>query len=152
LRRALAVWLALFATYAATMGLPALDGSRLDAQERAWLAGAQTIVDGGAGGLDAAPGVGFPLLLAPAYALGGEAGAQLLVAALAALGFALAVPWAQRVVPEPWATRAVLVAGLSPPALAHGASVHPEPVAGALLAGAALLALAVRERSRLRHA
>jgi hypothetical protein len=96
--------------------------------------------------------IGFPLLIAPAYALGGATAVQLLMAALAALAFALALPLARRVVPEPWATRSVLVVGLSPPALAYGAAVYPELVAGGVLVAAAGLAMEVRESSRLRHA
>ena len=51
-----------------------------------------------------ADGIGFPLLIAPAYALGGAIGVELLLAALAALAFVLAAPLARRLVPEPWAT------------------------------------------------
>jgi hypothetical protein len=64
----------------------------------------------------------------------------------------LAAALARRVVPEPWASGAVLVAGLSPPALAAATTVAPEPVAAALIAGASLCAVKVRESARLRHA
>jgi hypothetical protein len=87
--------------------------------------------------------VGFPLLLAPAYALGGATGVELLLAALGALGVALGYRLALRVVPDPWALGAALAVGLSPPFLAYGTAVYPELTAGAALAGAALLALAV---------
>jgi hypothetical protein len=56
------------------------------------------------------------------------------------------------VVPEPWASAGVLVAGLSPPALAAATTVSPEPIAAALLAGASLCAVKVRDRARLRYA
>jgi hypothetical protein len=94
-------------------------------------------------------GIGLPLLILPAY-LGGEAvdggaggafGVELFMAAIAALALALAYRLALHVVPDPWALGAAAVAGLSPPLLAYGSAVYPELVAGAALAGAALLAL-----------
>jgi hypothetical protein len=88
-------------------------------------------------------------VIAPAFALGGPVAVQLFVAGLAALGFVLAAVLARRLVPEPWATRGALLVAVSPPALAYGTAVYPELVAGAALAGAALLALRVRERPRL---
>ena len=97
-------------------------------------------------------GVGMPLAIAPAYALGGAELAELAIAALVALAFVLAAALARRVVPEPWASGTVLVAGLSPPALAAATTVAPEPVAAALIAGASLCAVKVREDARLRHA
>ena len=75
--------------------------------------------------------------------------AELLVAALFALGFVAAAAIARRLVPEPWATGAALVAGLSPPALVASTTIAPDAVAGTVIAGAALLALRVRERPRL---
>src|SRR3954470_2142262 len=65
---------------------------------------------------------------------------------IAALGFVLAARLARRIVPEPWASGGALLAGLSPPAIAHATAVHPEAVAGTALAGAALAARRVRER------
>jgi hypothetical protein len=97
-------------------------------------------------------GVGMPLAIAPAYALGGAELAELAIAALVALAFVLAAALARRVVPEPWASGTVLVAGLSPPALAAATTVAPEAVAAALIAGASLCAVKVREDARLRHA
>ena len=144
----------LFAAYAATLGVHAIGDARYAGPELDHLATAESIAEDS----DVEPeaerrrGVGFGLLLAPAHALGGDTGAEVLLAALAALTFAFAVPLARRVVPEPWATRSVLVVGLSPPALAYSANVHPELLAGGLLAAAALLALKVRDTSRLRHA
>jgi hypothetical protein len=91
-------------------------------------------------------GVGFPLLIAPAYALGGAHAVELFIAALAALAVALAYLIAVRVVPDPWALTATLAVGVSPPLLAYSATIHPEVAAGALLAGAALLALDAAER------
>ena len=75
-----------------------------------------------------------------------------LLAAVAALAFVLGAALARRVVPDPWATWAALLTGLSPPALAHATAVLPALTAGALLAGAALCALAVRERPLMRSA
>ena len=77
---------------------------------------------------------------------------MLALAAAAALAFVLAAALARRVVPDPWATWAALLAGLCPPALAHSTAVLPALTAGALLAGAALCALAVRERPLMRSA
>jgi hypothetical protein len=97
-------------------------------------------------------GIGFPVLVAPAYALGGAGLVTVFLAAVAALAFVLGAALARRVVPDPWATWAALLAGLSPPALAHSTAVLPALTAGALLAGAALCALAVRERPLMRSA
>ena len=97
-------------------------------------------------------GLGFPLLIAPAYSLGGAKLVTVLLAAVAALAFVLAAALARRVVPEPWATWAALLAGLSPPALAAATAVTPALLAGALLAAASLCALAVRERPLMRTA
>jgi hypothetical protein len=97
-------------------------------------------------------GIGFPLLIAPAYALGGDGLVVVLLAAVAALAFVLGARLARLVVPDPWATWAALLAGLSPPALAAATAVLPAMTAGALLAGAALCALAVRERPLMRYA
>ena len=97
-------------------------------------------------------GIGFPLLIAPAYALAGDSLVVVIVAAVGALAFVLAAALARRVVPEPWATWAALLVGLSPPVVAHSTAVLPVLAAGALLAGAALSALAVRERPLMRSA
>jgi hypothetical protein len=97
-------------------------------------------------------GIGFPLVIAPVYALGGAGLVVVFLAAVAALAFVLGAALARRVVPDPWATWAALLAGLSPPALASATAVLPALTAGALLAGAALCALAVRERPLLRSA
>ena len=105
-----------------------------------------------AGRLVEPQGIGFPLLIAPAYALGGAKLVEVLLAAIAALAFVLAAALARRVVPDPWATWAALLVGLSPPALAHATAVTPALTAGALLAGAVLCALVVRERPLMRRA
>jgi hypothetical protein len=97
-------------------------------------------------------GAGFAALIAPAYWLGGAEAVQLFLAAVAALAFVLGARLARRVVPEPWASGAALLVGLSPPALAQSTTVYPELVGGAMLAGAALAALHLRERPDLRSA
>ncbi len=89
---------------------------------------------------------GFPLLCAPAYALGGRLAVELWLAALAALGYVAAAWIARRIVPDPWATRGVLAVGLSPPAVVAATTIAPDAVAASALAGAAALALAARER------
>src|SRR6185295_12408710 len=68
--------------------------------------------------------------------------------ALAALGFVLGALIARRIVPEPYASAGAALAGLSAPAIAHGAAVYPEAAAGTLLAAATLCALTAYEGPR----
>ena len=178
--RLVALGALLFAVYAATLSISASPGEDFTAGEAHLLLGARSWVDDGdvdlanqyagrqwreftgrelepsgtlvLGRLREPQGVGMPLALSPAYALGGADAVELLIAALTALAFVLAAMLARRVVPEPWASAAVLVAGLSPPALAAATTVAPEPVGAALIAGATVCAVRVRERGRLRHA
>jgi hypothetical protein len=177
-RRAAALWLVLFAAYAATIGLPAFGTSQFGGDEPHYLLTAESIVSDHDidlrdefatrayrdwypyvlerhgrltnGQVNEPHGAGFALLIAPAYAVGGPLAVQLLLAAIAALAFVLAALLARWVVPEPWASGAALVCGLSPPALASATAVMPELTAGALLAGAALMALKARDRPRIR--
>jgi hypothetical protein len=179
-RRAAVLWLVIFAAFAATAGLPATPGHDLSEPEAQTLLVAESIVSDG--DLDlrdeygsrewrsfydgqlvprAGPrngrlldpiGIAFPLLIAPAYAVGGAIAVELFLAALAAVAFVLAAALARRIVPEPWASGAALVAALSPPALVASTTIAPDAVAGTALAGAALLALRVREQPRLRSA
>jgi hypothetical protein len=174
MRRTLALWLLLFAGYAATLGLSAFENSDYGGDEPHYLLAAESIVEDGnvdvldeyaeraytdfypyrlrrhghttEGRLNEPHGVGFPLFIAPAYALGGAKAVELFLAAIAALAVALAYRLALRVAPDPWALGAALAVGLSPPFLAYGSAVYPELTAGAALAGAALLALRLRER------
>jgi hypothetical protein len=179
-RRALIVWALLFAVYAGMLGIRATGASDYAGDEphhlliadsivadrdidltnqyrsRAyadWYAG--TLVPRGSatdGRIDEPYAPGFALLIAPAYALGGPVAVELFLAAVAALAFALAVGIARRLVPEPYATAAAVVAGLSPPALAYATAVSPELTAAALLTGACSVALRVRDRPRMRTA
>jgi hypothetical protein len=96
-------------------------------------------------------GVGYAVSIAPAYAIGGARAVQWQMLALLALAFVLAAALARRMVPEPWATAGAALVGLSPPALAASTTVTPGVPAAVLLAAAALCALAVRERPRLRY-
>jgi hypothetical protein len=174
MRRTLALWLLLFAAYAATLGFSAFGASEYGGDEPHYLLAAASIVEDGdvdvldeyagrayaefypyelhrhgratEGRLNEPHGVGFPLLIAPAYAIGGVKGVELFLAAIAALAVALAYRLALRVAPDPWALGAAVAVGLSPPFLAYGSAVYPELAAGAALAGAALLALRVRQR------
>ena len=127
-------WL-LFAVYAATLGVDASPGLALGPARAHYLLTAESIVsdgdvdlrdeyrarawrafgrgplrpDGGrrpTAGSTSPTAPGFPLLIAPAYALGGATLVELFLAALAALGFVLAAALARRLVPEPWATGA----------------------------------------------
>lgn len=178
MRRAAAVLLLCFAAYASTLGLHSFGVSDYGGDEPHYLLTAESLLRDGDvdlldeyrtraydafypyeldpdgqltnGRLNEPHGIGFPLLIAPAYALGGSKGVELLLAAIAALAVALGYLLALRVVPDPWALGAALAVGLSPPFMAYGSAVYPELAAGAALAGAALLALRLRERpSRL---
>src|SRR5215207_9992781 len=174
MRRTFALWLLLFAAYAATLGLNAFGASEYGGDEPHYLLAAESIVEDGdvdvldeyaeraysdfypyelhrhgrttEGRLNEPHGVGFPLLIAPAYAIGGATGVELFLTAIAALAVALAYRLALRVAPDPWALGAALAVGLSPPFLASGSAVYPELAAGAALAGAALLAPRLGER------
>ncbi len=172
MRRGLALFVLLFGAYAATLGLhdrSAGEAHRLlvadsivhdgdvnvanQYDERAWedfydgeLRPAGKLVNGRR--LEPA-GVGTPLLVAPAYALGGATAVELWCAAMLALAFVLAATIARRIVPDPWPLRAALLAGLSPPALEASTAVAPEAGAALLISAAALLALRVREQPRL---
>ena len=175
--RVLAVWAVLFAAYAATLGIDTVGGKDYAGDEPRHLLTAESIVSDfdidladefdtrAYAGFHPATlrpegsvvlgrrlepqGFGFALLISPAYALGGPQGVELFLAAVAALGFALGALVARRIVPEPWASGAALLVGLSPPALAHATTVYPDLMAGAMLAGAVLAALRVRERPDL---
>ena len=175
-RGRIGLFLVLLAAYAATLGLDATPGERYSIPEAHNLLVAESIVSdadvdlrdeyrerdwsdwrdaeleprGGRvdGRLHEPQGIGFPLLIAPAYALAGPAGVELFLAALLALAFCIAAALGRRLVPEPWATRAALVIGLSPPALGAATAVGPEGAGAMLLAGAALLALRVRDEPR----
>jgi hypothetical protein len=170
----------LFAAYAATLGVDAAGDASHTRAESHYLLGAAAITHGDglsltnayaerrweewqgeplvtdgevvAGRLVEPHGVGFPLLIAPAFALGGAKLVEVMLAAIAALAFVLGAALARRVVPDPWAGWAALLAGLSPPALASATAVTPALTAGALLAVAALCTLVVRERPLMRTA
>lgn len=173
-RRAAALWLVFFAVYAATVDMRAFDGASYAGDEPHYLLTAKSIVDDGdfdltdeyrsrgyaafyprtldphglltQGRLNEPHGVGFPLLIAPAYAVGGAKGVEFLLAALAALAMLLAYRLAVRVVPDPWALGATLAVGLSPPMLAWSTAVYPELPAALALCGATLLALKLAAR------
>src|SRR5215210_647293 len=174
MRRTLALWLLLLGAYAATLGLDAFGRSDYGGDEPHYLLAAESLTDDGdvdvldeyaarryadfypyeldrhgretEGRLNEPHGVGFPLLIAPVYALAGAKGVELFLAAIAALALALAYRIALRVVPDPWALGATLAVGLSPPFLAYGSAVYPELAAAAALAGAALLAVRLDTR------
>ncbi len=95
-------------------------------------------------------GIARGALVAPAYALGGAVGVELFLAALLALAFVCATELGRRLVPDPWPGRLALAVGLSPPALVGATTVAPATPAALLVTGAAVLALRVRERPRLR--
>jgi hypothetical protein len=178
--RTLALWLALFGVYAATIGLDAFSGSDYGGDEPHYLLAAHSVVHDGdvdvrdeydsrayeefyphelrphgretEGRLNEPHGVGFPMLIAPAYAVGGARAVEVYLAAIAALAIALAYRLALRVAPDPWAVGAALAVGLSPPFVAYGSAVYPELAAAAALAGAALLAVRLSSRVRWQEA
>src|SRR3954452_15386083 len=179
-RRAAALWLVFCAVYAATVDMRAFDGASYAGDEPHYLLTAKSIVDDGSldladeyrsrgyspfyprtldphglltqGRLNEPHGVGFPLLIAPAYAIAGAKGVEVMLAALAALAMLLAYRLAVRVVPDPWALGATPAIGLSPPMLAWSTAVYPELPAAAALCGAALLALRAGARPSRRGA
>jgi hypothetical protein len=176
-RRAAVLFLLLFGVYAATLGIDAAPGTRFAGDEPHYLLAAESIVSDGDvdlrdeyargdyrdwhsrplstdgelvdGRLHEPQGLGFPVLIAPAYALGGSTAVQLFLAALWALAWAIAAGLAHRLVPEPWATAGPLLCAVSAPALAAATAVYPEAPAALALAAAAALALRARERPRL---
>ena len=173
LRRALALWLLAFGLYASTIGIDAFGASDFGGDEPHHLLTAESIVEDrtpdlldeyrsrsyssyypyeieprGAltqGNLNEPHGVGFPLLIAPAWALGEETAVELFLAAIAALAVALGYLLALRAVPDPWALGATVAVAASPPMLAYSTAVGPQLAAAAALAGAALLALRLDE-------
>src|SRR5215210_6578565 len=159
MRRTIALWLLLFAVYAATLGMTAFGASDYGGDEPHYLLAARSIVEDGdvdvldeyagrafagfypyelgrqgrrtEGRLNEPHGVGFPLLIAPAWAIGGAKGVELFLAAIAALAVVLAYLLALRAVPDPWALGATLAVAASPPVLAYSTAVHPDLAAGA---------------------
>ena len=155
MRRTFALWLLLFGVYAATLGLDAVGDSDYAGHERQYLMAVESLVDDRDVDVDAEyaeRGVGFPLLLVPAWLVGGEVAIELFLAAIAALAVALGYRLARYVVPDPWALGAAGAVGLSPPFLAYGSAVYPELSAGAALAGAALLTIRLDARPGWRAA
>ena len=180
MRRAAALWLLLFAVYAATIGMDASGGADYSGDEPHYLLIAESLVEDRSADLrdefrtrayedlgveDLQPlgsvtgvhvheplGVGFSLLIAPAYAIAGAKAVEVFLAAVAALALVLGYLLALRVVPDPWALGAMLAIGLSPPLLAYSTAVYPELPAAAALCGAALLVLRAEDRPRRRTA
>jgi len=177
IRRDLLVWLVLAAAYATTLGLDAAPGERYSVPEAHRLLTAKSLAEDRSLELSdeyatadwedfadrpltptvtpandrliEPQSIGFALLTAPAYAAGGPRAVEGLCAALLALAFTLSAALARRMVPDPWATGAVLAAGLSPPALAGATMIAPAATGAALLTGGALLALRARDDPRL---
>ena len=176
-RSSVALAVALFAVYALGLSTHAEPGSRLTAAEAHVLLTTRSIADDGdldlrnqyadrawgefrdtpihptaapdaAGRILEPQGVGLPLLLAPAYKAGGPVLVRLFLAALMAIAFACAAALARRLVPDPWAPLAALAVGLSPPVVAAATTIRPEVPAAAALAGAAVLALRIRDDPR----
>ena len=171
--RLLALFGVLFAAYAATLALPGRGSDDRSAREARYLMVATSLHEDGdlavadeyrdrayrefhrgvlrppsephAGRLLEGVGIGLPVLAAPLLGLGGVTAVALLCAAAMALAMTLGAVLARRIVPDPWATGAALAVGLSPPALGAAAAIGPEPLGAALLAGAAVCALRIRD-------
>jgi hypothetical protein len=131
------VWLLLLGVYATTLGIPSTTGERYAGDEPHHLLAARSIASDGdvdlanqyaardwrafsrapvttsaapvLGRLHEPQGIGVGAVGAGAYALGGDRAVALEIAAVVALGFALAVALARRLVPDPWATGGVLL-------------------------------------------
>src|SRR4051794_28768663 len=174
LKRGILLWLLCFGVYAATLGLHAFGQSDYANDEPHYLLTAKSLVDDHnadllneyqhraydefypysldphgqltKGFLNEPHGVGFPLLIAPAYALGGAKAVELFVAALMALAVVLSYALALRVAPDPWALGATLAVGLSAPLLAYGTAVYPAAAAAVALTGSILCALRMGQR------
>ena len=93
-------------------------------------------------------GLGFPLVIAPAEAVGGARTVELFLVAVAVAGFVLGALLARRIVPEPYASAGAALTGLSAPAVVYAGEIGPEMTAGALLAGATLCTAIAREAAR----
>jgi hypothetical protein len=167
MRRALALWLLLFGAYAATLGFDDHTGDEphyllaveslkhdgdVDVANQYPEPGLRPYGDRTDGRLNEPYGIGFPLLILPAYAIGGDRAVELFLAALAALALVLAYRLALKAVPDPWAIGATAAVGLSAPLLAYSTIVYPELSAGAVLTGAALLAIRLDSRPGWRPA
>jgi hypothetical protein len=169
---ALAIWVVLAAAYVATLGADAVPGHDYSVAEGHALLGAWALADHHnldvrgyyrtrstsfdsprlrpegvvrKGVLYEPHAIGLPLLAAPFYALGGAKAVECLIAALLAAAVAFGYLLARRVVPDPWCAVAALAVGLSPPLVASGTAVVPDPVAAFALAGAALCAARLRD-------
>jgi hypothetical protein len=177
--RLLALFIVLFAAYAATLGVPADRGLDYAGTEPHHLLAAESLVsdhdvdlrnqydqrayenwyprtlhtDGhDVGGRLVEPhGIGYAVLISPAYWLGGAKAVQMEMAVLLALAFVFGAKLARKLVPEPWATAGAAIVGLSPPALAASTTVTPGVPAAVALTGAALCALAVRDEAPRRY-
>ena len=171
--RLVALFAVLLAAYAATLALPGRGVHDRSAREARYLMVATSLDEDGdlavadqyrerayrdfhrgalqppaephAGRLLEPVDLGLGLLAAPLLSIGGVAAVSLLCAAAMALAMTLGAVLARRIVPDPWATGAALAVGLSPPALGAAAAIGPEPLGAALLAGAAICALRVRD-------
>src|SRR4051794_4228717 len=177
-RRVAALWLLLFAVYASTLGMHAFGRSDYGGDEPHYLLTAKSLIDDGNpdlrdeyarrayrefypyaltphgsltnGRANEPHGVGFPLLIAPAFAIAGAKGVEVFLAMIAAVAIVLAYLLARRVVPDPWALGATLAVGLSPPLLVYSTAVYPEIPAAAALCGSLLLALRIPASPRRR--
>lgn len=180
-RSCLLLFLLCFGVYLSTIGLKAFGTSEFGGDEPHYLLAAHSLVHDGDldvsdeyknrayrpfypyvldqhgepradGALLEPHGVGMPLLIAPAYAVGGARAVEAFLALLAALCALVIYQLARRVVPDPWAGGATVAVFLSPPLLAYSTAVYPELPAALLLAVAVTVAVrAAEQRPRARE-
>jgi hypothetical protein len=130
----------LVAAYVAGLGLEPRGGE-------VYLRTAETLLDQGEV-VRGSWGIGFPLLIGPAEAVGGARAVELFLVALTAAGFVAGALLGRRIVPEPYASAGAALAGLSAPAIVYAGEIGPEAAAGTLLAGATLCTVIARDAPR----
>jgi len=96
--------------------------------------------------------LGMPLLLTPAYAIGGRIGVQLLLALLTAAGMSWLFLVIQQFIPSPVAFITALLCALTYPIVIYSHQIYPETVIMALVALVLMLTLAASAQHRRRDA
>ncbi len=173
------LWLILFGAYSATIGIHANDSTRFSSDEAHYLLTAKSIAEDHTPDLtdeyrsasyrefydahlrpqgrttnrqiNEPHGIGFPTLIAPAFALAGATGVQLFMAACMAFAFVFAFAICARLFPRPWSTVGPLACAIAAPVFAFSAAVYPETLAAALLSFTAYMTVRLYERPLARY-